>query len=38
MEYQTGGKIATYLMYHKNKWLSPAVKAFIEMVRKHVQG
>jgi DNA-binding transcriptional LysR family regulator len=35
-EYLSDEEIAAYLIYHKNKWLSPAVKAFIEVIRKHV--
>ena len=38
LEYSAGDKISTYLVYHKNKWLSPAVMAFIEMIRMYAKG
>ncbi len=32
------GNIVTSMAYHKNKWISPALKMFIQIVRKHASS
>ncbi|WP_245308269.1 LysR family transcriptional regulator [Halalkalibacter urbisdiaboli] len=34
-EVQTDKKISTYLAYHEEKWLSPSLKAFLEIIRNY---
>jgi DNA-binding transcriptional LysR family regulator len=33
--YQDQPVVLTQMVYHKNKWLSPALRAFIDVVRRH---
>jgi DNA-binding transcriptional LysR family regulator len=36
--YEVGFEFGTYMLHHTNKWLSPGIKGFMEVVREYAQA